>query len=68
MRAPKPNKETLELVEALDNLYDQWLDAHDRLKIICGLLELGNLEQAKIMSDHLLGKFEAEKKQLLHQK
>ena len=60
--------DAVELLEAFERIYDQWIDAHERLKIICGLLELNNYEQAKIMADHLFGKFEAERKDLLRLK
>jgi hypothetical protein len=60
--------ESVELLEAFERIYDQWIDAHERLKIVCGLLELKNYDQAKIMADHLFEKFEAERRDLLRLK
>jgi hypothetical protein len=56
--------EVFEILEAFEKLYDQWLDAHESLTTIKGLLESGNTSQAKEVVDLLFEKFEAESRQL----
>ena len=47
------------------DLYDCYLDFHDKVRLVCGLLSLGNQEDASRICGDIVAHYEKEERELL---